>query len=40
MPGRGHLIRKEQEIAVLEEQARMLESKLAGIRSRLEELKK
>ena len=33
-------IPKEQEIAMLEDQARMLESELASIRSRLEELKK
>jgi len=33
-------IPKEQEIAMLEDQARMLESELDGIRSRLEELKK
>jgi len=33
-------IPKEQEIAMLEDQARMLESELGSIRSRLEELKK
>jgi len=33
-------IPKEQEIAMLEEQSRMLEAELAGIKSRLEELKK
>jgi len=31
---------KEQETAMLEDQARMLESELGSIRSRLEELKK
>jgi hypothetical protein len=31
---------KEQEITMLEDQARMLENDLAGIRKRLEELKK
>ena len=33
-------IPKEQGIAMLEDQARMLESELEGIRKRLEELKK
>jgi hypothetical protein len=33
-------IPKEQEIAMFEDQARMLESELGSIRSRLEELKK
>jgi len=33
-------IPKEQEIAMLEDQARLLESELDGIRKRLEELKK
>jgi hypothetical protein len=32
-------VSKEQEMAILEEQAKILESELAGIKKRLEEIK-
>lgn len=40
MPGFGHPYPKEDEIAMLEEQAQGLERELESIRKRLEELKK